>query len=81
MGLRNGTSSRNESCEMEMCEYQPSSLTICCRLEELQSCGVSMYDDFIELRQGAAERLEKSLNEDYANIRSNSSRHSSNTSR
>jgi hypothetical protein len=39
-----------------------------------------MYDDFIELRQGAAERLEKPLNEGYENNRSNYSRQSSNSS-
>ncbi|KAG4412662.1 hypothetical protein IFR04_014203 [Cadophora malorum] len=43
------------------------------------SCGVSMYDDFIELRQGAAERLANSLNEDYENTRSKLSGHPSNS--
>jgi hypothetical protein len=46
----------------------------------MQSCGASMYDDFIELRQGAAERLEKTLNEDYENNRSDYSTHSSDSS-
>jgi len=46
----------------------------------LQLYRASIYDDFIELRQGAAERLEKSLNEDYEDIRSNYSVHLSNSS-
>jgi hypothetical protein len=44
----------------------------------LQSCGVSMYDDFFEFRQGAAQRLEKLLSENYEGNRSNYSAHSSN---
>ncbi|KAL8784679.1 MAG: hypothetical protein Q9195_008940 [Heterodermia aff. obscurata] len=62
------TAARHGKDSLEVCKYEPSHrmepsrgvmLTFC----YVQRCGSQLYDDFIELRHGAAKELEDHLNE------------------